>query len=344
LNFQDRLIGIKKKTRIIYCKNSICAVNQLLSKKQNERTLKSINCLITDQEKDIEKQLFYICSECGYYDFSNFGRPITNEPLNLQTFIIPNSLEKSYSKMLKPKSSQKCLFCNLENIVSSHAEYFYKSEIEKKKKEIKLDISDNEKKELEKQINELQSTTRPIYELKSCVYKLFTKIPKRRNYIGFLCLNCEAIYYDPKFKDTDWKRISEQYNQIFEDKMINPFHVWNEIYQEKFQKMEEYASLKKEENLLKNIEVEKDFESKHGIRKQELETWENFKIKEPPQEQEEISIKYLGPQHTSIGFNVVRPERFSIKLDNLTLRKAVHVIKNYGSEHQKEELRQFGYL
>ena len=60
--------------------------------------------------------------------------------------------------------------------------------------------------------------------------------------------------------------------------------------------------------------------------------------------EEEISIKYLGPQYTSIGFGVDRPERFSITLDNLTLRKAVHVLKNYGSEHQKEELRQFGYL
>ena len=187
MNFQDRLTGVRKKTRIIYCKKPICEVNQLLSKKHNERTLKSIICLIPNQDKDIEKQLFYICSECGYYDFSNFGKPITNEPLNLQTFIIPDSFEKSYSKMLKPKSSQKCLFCNLENIVSSHAEYFYKSEIEEKKREIELDISDKEKKELEKQINELQSTTRPIYELKPCVYKLFTKEPGiRRNYIGYL--------------------------------------------------------------------------------------------------------------------------------------------------------------
>ena len=324
MNFQDRLTGTKKKTRIIYCKNRPCAVNQLLSKKHNKRTLKSINCLITDQEKDIEKQLFYICSECGYYDFSNFGKPITNEPLNLQTFIIPDSLEESYSKILKPKSSQKCLFCNLENIVSSHAEYVYKSKIEEKKREIELDISDNEKKELEKQINELQSTTKPIHELKPCVYRLFTKIPKRRNYIGFLCLNCKAIYYDPKFKDIDWKRISEQYNQIFRSETINPFHAWNEIYQQK---------LKLQERKTPN-----------EIEMQESETWKNFEIEIPPEEQEEISIKFLGPQHTSIGFDTERPERFSVNLENLTLRKAIQVLKKYGSDQQKEELNRLGYL
>ena len=324
MNFQDRLTGTKKKTRIIYCKNSVCAVNQLLSKKHNQRTLKSINCLITDQEKDIEKQLFYICSECGYYDFSNFDRPITSESLNLQTFIIPDSFEESYSKMLKPKSSQKCLFCNLENIVSSHSEYFYKSEIEVKKREIELDISDNEKKELEKKIFNLQKTSKPIYELKPCVYRLFTKIPKRRNYLGFLCLNCKAIYYDPNFKEIEWKRILEQYNAVFEDETINPLHAWNEIYEQK---------LKLQKRKTPNeIEI------------QESETWKNFKIEEPPQEQEEISIKFLGSQHTSIGLDVERPERFSIRLDDLTLRKAVHAIKDYGSKRQKEELRQFGYL
>jgi len=325
LNFQDRLTGVRKKTRIIYCKKPICEVNQLLSKKHNERTLKSIICLIPNQDKDIEKQLFYICSECGYYDFSNFGKPITNEPLNLQTFIIPDSFEKSYSKMLKPKSSQKCLFCNLENIVSSHAEYFYKSEIEEKKREIELDISDKEKKELEKQINELQSTTRPIYELKPCVYKLFTKEPGiRRNYIGYLCLACKAVYYEPNFKDIEWERISDQYNEIFEYKTINLFTAWNEIYQQK----------------LKMRKRKTDGE----IEKQESETWQSLKIKKPSKEQEEISIKYLGPKHTSSGFDTERPERFSIRLDNLTLRKTIQVLKKYGSDQQKEELNRIGYL
>ena len=345
LNFQDRLTGVRKKSRIIYCKNRLCDVNKFPSKKHNERTLKSIICLITDQEKDIEKQLFYVCSECAYYDFSNFGRPLTSENLNLKTYIIPDSFEELYSKMLKPQGSQKCLFCNLENIVSSHLELFYKSEIETKKRELKLHISDNERKELEKQISKLQKTERPIYEIKPCIYKLFTKEPaKRRNYIGYLCLACKAVYYDSNFKEIDWKRISEQYKQDFEDETINLFAVWNKIYQQKLQKMKEYKKLKEKENLLENKEEIKHFELKYAITKQELETWQSLKIKKPPKKQEEISIKYLGPRYTSSGFDIKRPERFSLTLENLTLRKFMHAINDYGSDQQKEELRQFGYL
>lgn len=305
--------------RAIYCKNPLCKVNQLLSKKHNERTLKSINCLITDQEKNVEKQLFYVCSECAYYDFSNFGRPLTSENLNLQTYIIPDSFEELYFKMLKPQGSQKCLFCNLENIVSSHSEYFYESEIESIKRELELDILDNERKELEKQISKLQKTTKPIYEIKPCTYKLFTKEPtKRRNYIGYLCLACKAVYYDSNFKEIDWKRISEQYNEI-EDRTINPFTAWNEIYQQKLK--------------IQKRKTDRDIEN------QESETWQSLKIKKPPKEQKEISIKYLGPRYTSSGWDTERPERFSVNLENLTLRKAIQVLKKYGSDQQKEEIK-----
>jgi len=339
LIFQDTLSGTKPKTRVLYCKYPLCDVNQLLSKKHDKRTLASVYYLISDQGTDTEKHFCYICKECSYYDFSNFGRPLTYEALNLQTYIIPDSYSKSFSKLIEPRSSQKCLFCTQDKIINYDYEDVYKLEIEDKERMLKLDLPDKEKEELENEIAKLKTTTKPIYKIIPCVYKLFTKQPSRRNYVGFLCLVCNAIYYDTNFKDIDWKQASKKYKKDrgIEDRTINPFSTWNKIYQEK---AKEYKKLKKEEKKLDP----KMFNQNYGIRMQELETWRRLRIKKPPEIQDEISIKYLGPQHTQSGSDAIRPERYDLKLVKLTRRKFIRAIKDYGSEEQKQVLIGMGYL
>jgi len=88
----------------------------------------------------------------------------------------------------------------------------------------------------------LQSNYTPIYETAPCAYKLFTNKLKKRKYIGYLCFACKSIYYNSYFNQTDWQRISQSYNQIFKDEIINPSKVWNDIYQEKRQNAKKYAS------------------------------------------------------------------------------------------------------
>jgi hypothetical protein len=58
------------------------------------------------------------------------------------------------------------------------------------------------------------NVSEPVYILKNCVFKIFIRGMPRRQYIGFLCTNCKAIYYSPDFDRAKWA--------IRERRTINP--------------------------------------------------------------------------------------------------------------------------
>lgn len=323
MDFQLRLSGMKEKKRILYCKNPLCQVNTPLSKNYNKRTLISVHCLF---DQGSERQIFYICSECGFYDCSNFGNLLLSPQFDLKNYIIPNSYLDEFHKMIESPIHQKCVFCKFDMVFSHHDEPYRKSEIESREKELNLNITNNEKKRLEQEIKKLKNPQIPIFETARCTFKLFTNKPKRRNYIGYFCLACESIYFDPIFHEIDWEKISQSYkNEIFEDAKINPFRVWNKIQEEKQQNTKEYKKLKNEPTGPHN-----------QVDKQKLETWQGFKLPKPPENQE-ITIKSLGLKHTLTGWDTLRPERFSLELKKLTLKKYLLAIEMFGSEEQKEQ-------
>lgn len=331
MNFQDRLAK-KQKNRSLYCRNTTCDTNKIGSK-LGKKSLIGINCILSQNSKESEKLIFYICKECECYNFDNFGKPLTDEPLNLQTYFIPEFLEGQYQKMFNSRGPQKCLFCTLDKIVSKSSEFIKQNEIDKiekeierQEKELSFEHSDETTLKLRDQLedyltklSELKLTTNPVYTIMPCVYKLFTKGEPRRNHIGFLCLQCKAIYYNPNFKDVKWQRV--------EQKEINPLQSWNEAYKTRFE--------------IKKKKIDKN----NKIEKQEQKTWNSFDITKPPkkEEQESIKILYLSPRYTG-GIHDFRPRTYSVLLENLTLSKAIKAIKKFGSEHQKEEFRQLGYL
>ena len=327
--FQFRLSGIREKKRVLYCKNPLCKVNKPQTKNYNKRTLISISYILG---QDSEKQIYYICTECGSYDFSNFDNLFLGPHLDLKTYIVHDSYFNSISKMINTPGHQKCIFCKFDKIITYRYEYSNKSEIEEIEKELNLNITNNEKKKLEHEIKELKKSQIPIFETGSCTYKLFTNKPKKRNYIGYLCFACKSIYYNSDFNQIDWQRISQPYNQIFEDEIINPSKVWNEIYQEKQQNAKKYSKLKNEKTNPSN-----------KIEKQEFETWEQFKLPKRP-EKNETTLMSLGARHTLDGWDLSRPDRFTVQLDNLTLRNFIKITKQFGSESQKNELISLGYF
>lgn len=282
---------------MLYCRNPNCETNQLTSKLWHNRTLLPIKCLTYPNKKqEPEKLIFYICSKCSYYDFENFGRPLTNVPLNLQTFLIPESKLTLFYEIIDSRGQQDCPFCELNELVDYDEKYIDKS----------------------------KKTSKPVFKIKPSVYKLFikgdsTKNESRRNYIGFLCLNCSAICYDPNFKKVKWS--------ISEVRHINPLRTWNEVYKKKQEMNEEYLEL---------LEVKTT--PSNEIEKQKLKVWRKFKVNEPSKNQRIIDIVYLGPQHTG-GVREPRSDRLTITLANLTIRQAKKAIKLFGTKRQKEQLK-----
>jgi len=328
MKVQDRLV--KRKTRSLYCRNPLCEINKIGSK-LGKKSLIGINCVISQNSKESEKLIFYICKECENYNFDNFGKPLTDTPLNLRTYFIPESLDEHFQKIINSHGLQKCLFCTLDKIVSKHEEYVKQDEINKTeskiiklKKQLEFEHSEsitrefqNQLTKLENNLEQLKSTSKPVYTITPCVYRLFTKGKPRRNHRGFLCLQCNAIYYDPNFKDVKWQSV--------EQRQINPLRALNEAYKTRLEI------------------IKKKIDKKSVYEKQEQSTWNSFDIPEPPEKQKSINILYIGPRHTG-GISDYRPRTYSVLLENLTLNKAIKAIKKYGSDQQKEEFRRLGYL
>lgn len=321
--FQDILMTGK---RLLICRDPKCEANQLSSKKWHKRTLLPIKCLASSNSRQkSEKLLYYICSECSYYNCDSFGKPVTNLPLNLQTYVIPDHIIEDFEKMVKSRGPQKCLFCKLGEIIDADNEYVEKEEINRLENQLKEEHSLDIKKEFEERLGRLKSTRIPIYKIKESVYKLFIKgKPKRRDYVGFLCLNCNAIFYDPGFNYVKWPRT--------EIRKINPTAPWSKLFNKKMWNELKYHRLKKLETNTNNM-----------VEKQELETWHNLEIESPPSPHD-IEIKYLGPVDTGGIPSEPRTDRVTITLENLTIRKAIEAIRKFGSEELKEEFMRLGYL
>jgi len=167
-------------------------------------------------------------------------------------------------------------------------------------------------------------TDKPVYEIMPCVYKLFVKGKPRRRYVGYLCLCCEAIYYDSNFQDIQWDDSDKE--------LRDPYKPWREIFKEKIKNGEVFKKLSKEKT-----------NSNNEIEKQRISVWHKLKVNEPPKEEDysKISIINRGMHHTG-GFPSFRPEKISITLENLTQKQAELLIKKYGSNKQKTELQMMG--
>jgi len=316
LKFQDTL---SKRKRVLLCRNPKCETNSL-TKKWHKKSLLGIKTIIYTEPKELEKLIFYICSKCGYYNFDNFGKPITNQPLNLHAYIIQDELDKDYEKMLKSRSSTRCLYCQLNSIVDFDDEFINKEKIEDLENKLEFALDENDQEQLKNEIKYLKKNTKPIYKIKKSIYKLFIKGKPRRDYIGFLCLNCKSIYYDSAFKKVNWQNMTIE--------KINPTKPLIEVYEKKAELHLEYQKMVKEKT------------TNNAIRKQELETWENLQVKKPG-ESSYYQLKYFGPHHTG-GSYESRMDRISLTLDNLTIRKAKKIIESFGTKEQKEEIEKLG--
>ena len=286
----------QKSKRILYCTNSSCKTNKFPSDIWHTRTMVPIYCLTYPKNnlvKGFEKQVFHICSECGTYNFENFGKPITNTPLNLHTYIIPEYLTKEFNLMIESNGTKHCLFCKCDNIV----DYDTKS------------ITMN--------------SSKPVYKITNCVYKLFIRGDPRRNYVGFLCLNCKAVYYVSTFKKIKWPFSTTQ--------TINPFSPWNKLYKIKQQKDKKYDDFY-------NNKLWED----SPIEWQELKIWRKFSIEKPIHNQQKITLVSLGIQHTG-GIHESKSSRVTVTLENLTVRQAKKIIEKFGSKQQKQDLILLGY-
>lgn len=286
MNFQDT----KRGKRSLYCRNPNCETNQLGSKKWHKKTLIPIKCLTYPNSKqEPEKQIFYICEICSDHNFENFGKPLTNTPLNLKTYLIPTLKIGLFYQMIESRGPQHCIFCKL-----------------------------NEKVDYD-EVSISQNTLKPVYKIKPSVYKLFVKGDPRRDYIGFLCLNCEAIYYDPNFK-INWG--------LQDKRTINPIKPWQEVFEKKQAMDEQYLNFLKEKAV-----------PSQEIERQKAYTWRKFKVEEPPKS-EILEIDFLITYHTG-GIYEPRSDRISITLENLTIRQAKKAIKLFGSKQQNESMQYY---
>jgi len=315
LKFQDTLV---KRKRVLLCRNPRCDTNLLTTKKWHKKSLLGIKTLVYSTE--LEKLVFYVCSECGYYNFENFGKPITNQPMNLHVYIIQDAFDKDYEKMLKSRGPSNCLYCELKSIIDYDSEFVNKEKIEELENRLEFSLDDDQE-QLKNKIENLKRTTKPVYKIKQSVYKLFIKGKPRRGYIGFLCLNCQSIYYDPRFKKVNWQNMNI--------KKVNPIKPLINVYEKKKELHLEYQKLKKRKTTANN-----------EIRIQELETWENLQVKKPSKPYD-YELKYLGLNYTG-GLYEPRTERISLTLENLTIRQIKKAIKLFGTEEQKEEIERLG--
>ncbi|MCH7561382.1 MAG: hypothetical protein IIC67_08485 [Thaumarchaeota archaeon] len=324
---------INSKNRRLLCQNPQCTVNLFPSRNRSlrKKALLPIRCLLYPEQSEYqEKVIFYICTKCGNYNFELFGKPLTNakngSPLLLQTCIIPEDFSLKFESMIQSRGSQTCIFCTRDKLVGSHQELVHQEkiiELEFKIRRIE-DIDKGKAHKLTEEIKELYSTSKPVYEMTPCVYKLFVKGKPRRRYVGYLCLCCEAIYYDSSFQDIQWDDSDEE--------LRDPYKPWRELFKEKI-KCE--AIFKKISNKKTNPNDE--------IEKQRISVWHKFKVSEPPTEDKspKIPIITMGMHHTG-EFYSFRPERISITLENLTQKQAALLIKKYGTNMQKDELQMMG--
>jgi len=239
---------------------------------------------------------------------------------------MPESFSSKFESMIKSRGIQTCIFCTRDKVVSSHEVLAHQEKITDLEFEIKRieDIDRTKADKLSKEIKKLRSTSRPVYETMPCVYKLFVKGKPRRRYVGYLCLCCEAIYYDSSFKDIEWNDSDKE--------LIDPYEPWRDSFKEKIRCEEIFKKLSKQKTNPNN-----------EIEKQRVSIWHKLRVNEPPDKDHSpnIEIVNMGMHHTG-GIYDQRPERISITLENLTQKQAASLIKKYGTHLQKAEMQLMG--
>ncbi len=294
--FQNTL-GESKLTRILLCTNRMCEVNRL-SSKHRKRTMLGIYCLTHSdnsskkENSQVEKLLFYVCKECLLFDFSPFGKPVYESVTHLHINRMPSKFTSKFNEIENSRGIQKCLFCGLKERVG--CDY--------------------------RRIDE--STEEPDYKIKPCVFKLFVKEGKRRNYVGFLCLQCNSVYFKHNFQFFTKNSFKQS---------RRPFDIWVEIAKKKRKAITEYKTVSLEET-----------NDSNRIDKQRLKTWNALKLNQPPSN-ETIEFDALGMHYTG-GMREEIPQRHTLTLENLTLSKYKEAVKRFGTEQQKNELIRLGYL
>ena len=168
-----------------------------------------------------------------------------------------------------------------------------------------------------------KSREEPVYKIKPCVFKLFVKEGKRRNYIGFLCLHCNSVYFKhsfPFFNENSFKQ------------SIIPFDIWKEIKRRKEEAIKEYDI----------INLEKTNPS-NKILKQRLKTWSILQLNDPPSNKIIMEFETLGKYPTGIPREEIS-QKYTLTLENLSLSKYKKAVKIFGTESQKNELISLGYF
>ena len=277
----------------------MCEVNRL-SSKYRKRTMLGIYCIYhldnSSQKvnsKNDEKLLFYVCKECLSFDFSPFGRPVIESPVLLYINRMPSTFTNKFDEIEHSRGMQKCLVCKLEERVGYDSCMISKS------------------------------TEEPVYKIKPCVFKLFVKEGKRRNYVGFLCLHCNSVYFKHSFPF---------FNENSFEQSIIPFDKWNQINKRKEEAIKEYDI----------INLEKTNPS-NKIPKQRLKTWSILQLNKAPEEKIIENVETLGRYRTGITREEI-PQKYTLTLENLSLSKYKKAVKIFGSESQKNELISLGYF